>query len=251
MNKYRHMLADAIESNCGYSRGYWDRWAISYEVGLYYADLDLDNIYQVMLKEHGYLPPPTSIEWDEQQVWNTVQEMMVWGLNDDDTNRTYSPDTAKRYGLGYYRYPQKYKRRTNECAFYPAKKEGWIRDDPYICEYFDVKFGLAGRCGKHLVVEEFEGRSLAVSADALAEDIRDDDCGNYSNHWCVRLLAMMDEWESIFTSRNASKEMEYQAAFLLHQELSDQADRWRKALSDARTEKNLRNLAAVQAAVMI
>lgn len=252
MNKIRHMLADAIENNGGYSRGYHGRWALSYEVGLYYANLDKDHIYEVMCKEHGYLPPPTSLEWDEQQQWEGGQESMCYGLNDDDGNRTYGPDTAKRYSLPWERFPRRYVRDDpSDSTRYPSAKPGWKLVNPWEdIIYFDVTFGLAGRGGKHLVVEEFEGHRLDMSANDLAERIRDDDAGNYSNRWCTYLLAMMGEWDAMFTSKIASAELEYQAAFRMYSELYDQAQAWRTALKEARAAREVRRLAQVQAAVL-
>ncbi len=236
MNKLRLMLADKIESNGGYSSGYHDRFAIEYPVGLYYADLDKDHIYKLMCEDQGYLPPITGLEWDENKIWEIVQEQMYYSLNDDDGNRTYSPATAKKYGLPMHRFPRKFKRKSTECAYCPAKKEGWILDEPFDCEYFDVRFELHGRSGKHLVVTEFEGHDLKMRSEDLAEQIRKHDSWrtSYSNKWCVKLLAMMEEWETIFSSKNASAEMEYQAAFLMYQDQEERVEAWRKALKKAR-----------------
>ena len=244
------MLADKIEANAGYSSGYHDHFAIEYSVGLWNVDLGKDHIFEVACEEHGAVPPLTGLEWDENQVYYMAQERMCQGLNDDDGQRSYSPKTAIKYGLPYHRFPLKYVRKSNECAYYPAKKGGWILEDPYCCEYFDVTFGLYGRGGKHLCVEEFEGHKLNRRNEDLVEELRTPcawDQGGYSNKWCVKLLAMMEEWETLFTTQNASKEMEYQVAFYMHQDQTEKAKVWRKALAHARvTHRAFKDLEKVQ-----
>lgn len=237
-NTYRELLARAIERNGGYSRGYHDRWAISYTVGLYYADLDAEHIYERMCKEQGYLPPLTGLEWSPDDVWTDVQESLYLSLNDDDGNRTYGHETATRYGLDFYRFPRKYKRKGPEdLCYYPSAKPGWILVDPFNAAYFDVKFELQGRGGKHLVVAEFDGVSLKENSKTLAEDIRNDDCGDYPNKWCRKLLAMMDEWDRSFTSKNASSEMEYLAADRMYQDQYERCKQWSEALTAARARR--------------
>ena len=245
MNTYRRLLAEAIERNGGYSRGYHDRYPIEYDVSLWRADLDVDHVYKKMCETHGYLPPITGLEWDEEQIWRWTQEDLYHSL-DCDAYRTYSTDTAKRFGLPYHRFPQRYKRRTNECAYYPAKLAGWRREDPYIPEYYDVKFELAGRGGKHLVVTEFQGRRLeGFSSDELAERIRESECETYSNVWCNRLLAMMHEWDKCFTPEAAADEMEYQAADRMYSEQYDRTQAWRKALKRARFDHAMAKAALI------
>lgn len=220
-NIFRKLLVQAIGFNGGYSRGYHDRWALSWEVGLYYANLDKNHIYEVMKKDVGDEPMHPDLEWDPEQQWMRGQEDLAEGLNDDDGRRTYSPETAARHGLPYHKFPRRFKRYEGEIVYYPAKLKGWILDDPYECKYFDVEFGLAGRGGKHLVVERFEGINLALSSDELIERIEDQSNWHFSNQWCRNLLAMIDEWDKMFTSKNASKELEYQAANRMYCELCD------------------------------
>lgn len=260
MNTFRRLLADKIESNGGYSHGYHDRYPIEYCVALDYVNLDVDHIYKVMCENQGYLPPPTSaIDWDEQEVWEMCQSDMCESLNDNEGYMTYGRDTANRFGLPYINSKRTFSRivRGKDVCYYPAKLPLWKRDDPYVNLTFDVKFSLEGRGGKHLVVTEFEGRKLNMSSDSLAESIRGDNTGyyyndakDYPNKWCQRLLAMMHEWEMCFTSRIASTEMEYQAAFRLQQDLEPRADAWRKALAARRVVKGYEKMAQVMAGVL-
>jgi len=257
MNKLRLVLADRVEANGGYSRNY-ESYPIEYDVSVYRADLDRDNIYEVMCKGYGYLPPPTSLEWDEQQQYDWALEDAARSIRDgdDDGYKTYSPATAAKYGLPYYTTPRKYRRKVaGDMCYYPAKKAGWVLDKPYCCEQLDVKFSLAGRGGKHLVVRQFEGVKLNMSAKDLASDIREGgDNGyygtKYTNQWCVRLLAMMEEWEKCFTPEIASKEVEFQAAYRMHVELGEQAVAWREALKVAREAREVARLADVMAGVL-
>ncbi|WP_454735418.1 hypothetical protein [Cupriavidus necator] len=221
MNIFRKLLAEAISRNAGYSSNRHDRWPLEFPVGLYYADLDRDNIEQLAVSEHGLTMQQIEtarplVKWNPEYVWTDVQGQMAEGLNDNDGNRTYSPKTAVRYGLPHDRFPQRYKRRTNECAYYPAKKEGWVRESPYTCKMYRAEFSLAGRGGKHLVVDEFDGKTLrGWSADDLAETLlNNEECHyhGFTNQFCQGLLAMLDEWTQCFTSRITSNEMEFLAA---------------------------------------
>lgn len=225
-NTYRELLARAIESNGGYSRGYGERFALSFNVALYYANLDVDHIYALAVKEFGELPPLTpAFEWDANYEWECGQKFMAQSLADSDCYKTYSPDTAKRYGMPYHTSPWiKYwrKRKPDDTSYYPAKVPGWIIVNPYCNESYDVEFGLYGRGGKHLCIEAFEGVRMDMSADDLAYAIRNDEAGDYSNKWCQRLLAMMAEWEQCFTPEAASAELEYQCASSLYWKWSEQ-----------------------------
>lgn len=226
MNAFRKLLIEKLEANGGYSSGYHDRFAIEYTVGLYYADTDIEDLAKVGEEHHGldmklFELIRDDLDWDGDKEWQHAQEDMYWGLKngDDCAWTTYSLATANMFGLPYDAFPKKYKRLTNECAYYPASKPGWILDNPYTCLNFDAKFGLYGRGGKHLCIEEFEGVKLKLSNQELIESIEDPDryygAPDYSNTWCRNLLAMMTEWEVMFTSKNASKELEYQMAYRL------------------------------------
>lgn len=226
-NKYRELLARAIEQNQGYSRSYHERFALAFTVGLWCADLSLESIYTIAAKEFGTLPPLSpAVEWSPDNEWERGVQCMVASLEDGDSYRTYSPDTANRYGLPYHSRPWlKYwrRRKAGDTAYYPAKVSGWVIVNPYCNETYRVGFGLYGRGGKHLCIESFEGVGLDMCSDDLAEAIRNDDGGNYSNKWCQRLLAMIAEWDQCFTSKNASAELEYQCADSLYRQMEDRA----------------------------
>lgn len=224
MNHLRHLLADAIERNGGYSSGYHDRFPLEWTVGLHYADLDRDHIFKRVLKDFdSTLRMPDDFEWDPDRIWQWVQEDMYEGLNDDMSRQTYGPETAKRYGLPFERFPKAYRRKKDsDTAYFQSKKPGWLLENPYPCIYFKVNFELHGRGGKHLVVTDFEGHRLeGRNSEDWAAIIRNDDDGSFSNVWCRNLLAMIGEWDGMFTSKNASDEMEYLAADRMYLELVD------------------------------
>jgi len=118
----------------------------------------------------------------ETDLWNEAQERLADDLTgNDDGMRMWSPDTAKKYGFEY---------------------EGLGADKP-----FDCKLGNYGRGGKHVCLEEFDGRNL--------KDVRNDDlatmvegCDTYDNcslTWCRRLMGMLDEWDEMFLPANVER----------------------------------------------
>lgn len=237
-NTYRRLLADVIEKNGGYSRAYSERCALEWTVGVYARLSTFDELYPLALKrlqeDHGITAPnwtaaalqEVARKWDRDMengtLWNWIVEDMRRGVIEADTYRSVRPEIAARYGLsGSERVmPLRYKRRTDEMAYHPAKKEGWIMVNPYAnIERYDVSWEFHGRGGKHLCLTEFEGKSLEHRSDDLAEAIREDDSGEYPNSWCQKLLAFIHECDLCFTSKIVEQEWEYQAAYFLAQNL--------------------------------
>lgn len=236
MNRLREILANKVEENGGY--GSWNAsYAIEYDVSLRHADADVDSVYAYACQKIGTLSPITGLVWAAYQEWGFAQEQMYCALNDDEAYRTYSPLAAARYGLPYHRFPRRYKRKTDECAYYPAELPGWILDKPFENLTFDVTFELAGRGGKHLVIREFEGHSLCISNRDLVQQIRAGQDTPYTNRWCTKLLVMMEEWEQVFTSKNASDEIMYQLAYRLHTDQSERSEAWRERLAKRRAQR--------------
>lgn len=228
MNTWRKLLANKIEANCGYGDR-WARYAIEYNVGLYYVDLSPEHMYELAVKEGHTDLPLVEFEWNEDSEYEWAQQNAARGIldGDDCCYNSYDVPTSIRFGLPYFT-KRRYAKRTNECAFYPAKVSGWMIKDQYANVEFEVEFGLYGRGGKHLCITEFEGRKLNMSSDDLAEAIREDDDGSYSNKWCQNLLAMMTLWEEYFTPQKASAELEYQAAHSFAQQLEEEHERLNK-----------------------
>lgn len=275
-NVYRELLAQAIEKNGGYSSGYHDRYALSWNVALGWGIPDSDKILEKVFFDNEYMEHTRedfmkvvpaarlkewSDEWDNEhsqgRVWEDVQESMARSVTegDDDAMRTIRPEIAKRFGLVYHNWPLRYERiAKSDAAFYPAGKEGWKLSEPFSKHLnFDVSFELHGRGGKHLCLTEFEGRGLNVRSDHLAEAIRDDsqewDRGNYPNEWCQKLLAYIHECDIMFDHKAVRSEFDYQVLFRAAQELNDVYDECEKAAKEAEEVAywNSRDIATVTA----
>jgi hypothetical protein len=224
-NTCRKLLADAIERNCGYSSGYHDRYALSWNVALDSGVPDWDGrfIPEVMerYKENFGGEPVFSpeqladfeSEWDNEgnqnRVWESVRDSMAGGVTDCDTYRTWSPEVERKYSF----------KSDPLAAKMNPKKTFTGKHYDY---FFDVFWEFAGRCGKHLCLTEFEGLSLGLSADDLADAIRNDE-GNYPNEWCRKLLAMIEEWDKCFSHEAVRSEFRYQAAQQLNEKHEEYA----------------------------
>ena len=233
MNRIREVLINRIETNGGYHRHHQQSCALEWTVS-FTPDLDIDHIY-ALTKDERPLPDSIRKAWNADQRWEMYQEQVANGLDGDDVYRTYSPETAARWGLPYLNIDrpvtERYARMTgNECAYYPAKIKGWRLNKPFSALAFNVTFELSGRGGKHICVTEFEGQSLCGDREDLLQAIREGDGGEvfglthrhtYSNQWCVKLLAMMDEWDKMFNSTAADEEGEYLATEDLQRELDE------------------------------
>lgn len=214
MNAYRKMLIEAVESNNGY-HARWVSYPIEYTVGLYYTRNRVEDYAEDLISSGELDPKLWSLiedefveDFDMDAEWQHVQEDMSQALDYDF--RTYGQATATKFGLPYRRIPNQYKRLDKEVAYWPTSKKGWILVDPYINLQFDVEFSLEGRGGKHLVIAGFEGHKLAgMSSRAFIEALEDPDT-KFSNEWCRNLLAMMQEWGVLFTSKATSYEFDCQ-----------------------------------------
>lgn len=213
MNVYRKMLIEAVERNGGYYTR-WESYPIEYVVGLYYTLGDLDDYADAMINEKtldpklwGIIKEDFSDSFDMDDHWHDVQGRMA--DLDDCAYRTYSPETAAKFGLPYEKFPNKYQRIDKDLAYFPAQKKGWKRVNPYINLEFEVDFTLQGRNGKHLCIAKFDGHTLGgLSNERFIEALEDPDT-QFSNEWCRNLLAMMEEWEVCFTPKAASSEFDY------------------------------------------
>lgn len=244
MNTYRKLLADAIESNCGYSSGYHERYALAWNVKIGsgvpdWGTRDFKDSVIERMKENfgGDVAALTEDQlakfgedWDEQdsqnRVWEWVMEDMQSGVTEDDTYRTWSPAVERRYGFGHDPIGkpvlERYKRIQGEMCYYPAKVAGWQRLGVEAPDYFfDVKWTFTGRSGGYIALEEFQHVGLKQTSESLAGAIRDDEEGNFSNKWCHELLAMIAEWDSNFNRKNVHAEFLYQCAYRAAEKLSE------------------------------
>jgi len=123
-------------------------------------------------------------------------DRMRESVTDGDTYYTVRPEVAKKWKLG---------------------------KDVAQTKPLDVKFEFMGRSGGHLCVTEFEGRKLADFLDYnLYEE--GDPYDDYEEHWCQKLLAMIDEWDQCFTSEAVNKEAAYLTAWEINSKLEDTDD---------------------------
>lgn len=252
---WRELCARAIEANYGYSRGYGERFALEWTVGIYVGVPDSDDLLDPRKGKPGVweaLRENWSVtreefeatvsdkrlaewreEWDDERnksnLWQFVVEVMADDFRGSVQGTTWAsvrPEIANRYGLGYYS-PVRFERRDpdKDRAYYPAKVEGWKRVSEFAnVPDFDATFEFHGRGGKHLCLVEFEGVSIEHSSDDLADLIRnhnDERGGCYSNEWCQKLLAYIHECDLMFTSKLAGEEFEYQCRFRAADELHD------------------------------
>lgn len=166
------------------------RHALAYTVEFYESIVSAEQASELLI-EHGHFINEADLAirfpdfdsrfgaLDEPEMHWAAQEQLVDDLTDDEGYRTWSPETARRYGFDY----------TGDGADRP----------------FEVKFHTLGRGGKHVVIVEFDGVSLN---EDLAERIENKDWGYtefISNQWCRKLMGMMDEWDVMLTTTNAHK----------------------------------------------
>ena len=251
MNIFRKLLIEALERNDGYGGNYrHDSYPIAFNVKVH-GSCDVDHIIDKLAegdpkqaKLARYLMDNDLIQWDGDSEWYWAVEQARESVTDSDSYRTMSPTTATRFGLPYTRFPRKYKRRTNEGAFYPAGKPGWMSVDPYTAPRYDVEFAFAGRSGGYVVIDGFEGKQLrGMSAESLIDDIKDDN-GGYTNKWCQALVAMIYEWDRCFTPRQATEEVRHHMAY----RLGCIVEEWREAMRDVREAKKATAKEAIEVA---
>ena len=182
----RKALLNRLEGHDYY--GNRTRYALAYTVE-FYESIDTAEEASELLIENGHFINETDLairfpDFESEfyaiagpDMYRHAQESLIDGLTDDEGYRTWSPETARKYGFDY----------TGDGADRP----------------FEVEFRTLGRGGKHVVVVEFDGVSL--DAD-LAECIAGEDwenTGSVSNQWCRKLMGMMDEWDVMLTTANA------------------------------------------------
>lgn len=184
----RKALLNRLEGHDYY--GNRTRYALAYTVE-FYESIDTAEEASELLIENGHFlnEADLAIQFpdfesrfdtvDGSDMYREAQEHLIDDLADDEGYRTWSPETARRYGFDY----------TGDGADRP----------------FEAKFNTMGRGGKHVVIVEFDG--VTLDAD-LADRIVCADwefMGSVSNQWCRKLMGMMDEWDVVLTTANAHK----------------------------------------------
>jgi hypothetical protein len=219
-HRSRKAKADFI---CGIG-GYYNRdgrWPIEFTVGLDGADLGFDHLWALMVSEKLYSFP--KIEFDlvraeAEKVYKEIEGYLwEWGQE----------GVCDQLDSDYYR----------------TLWDGTV---------LDIKFSLQGRGGKHLVIDSFEGTPLKGYTDtALHEAIMLQYAPSKSTSEKERLLKggkwdIEDEWvDKLYrycrqavielTTAKASRELEYQCAFLLADRTDIAVERRKAELAQVRT----------------
>lgn len=197
-HKSRRAKVNYITSIGGYSDRH-TRFPLEFMVGVYYADLDFDSIWSRIEK---------SDEWE-------------WGARKPDLVKFCVKDVCREFGNDLWTHAvEDACRSLTECDTYRMLWDGTP---------IDVEFGLYGRGGKHLCLTSFEGIILTgMSEDGLEEllmtqgaygydDVCDKDTLKNGWEWTIdsktldKLYRYVRQCEIDFTSKKASREVEYQA----------------------------------------
>lgn len=196
--KSRKAMAEYIASNGGY---YGDRtqYALEFNVGAY-PDLDLDSLLKVSTDHETKPGDPVWMDVCREVYKENTEALWNWGA-EDARNSISDGDTYWMLWNGASAYAH--------------------------------KFVFAGRGGKHLCIEGFNGRNLCMAPEELAEEMMDKEAWSYAD---VRLLyKMVRQWEQDFTSEKATKEVQYQAAW---QFFSLVDDAYARRLEDYKMDSN-------------
>jgi len=198
----RQSLIDRLKVHGYYDNRKW--YALSYTVEFYESIVSAEEASELLIENGHFINeadltiqfPDFESQFDAldgPDMYREAQEHLIDDLADDVGFRTWSPETARKYGFDY----------TGDGA-----------DSP-----FEVEFRTLGRGGKHVVIVEFDGVSL--DAD-LSERIENEDWGYtefVSNQWCRKLMGMMDEWDVMLTTANAHKCGKYYMTYYIAREL--------------------------------
>lgn len=200
----RNKLADRIEGHGEYCACRHAWFPLEWNVP-FYASINSDLEVVELMVEYGHVENEADFNlrfpdfaWSDsfgQDAWGFAQERLVDDLTNDEGLSMWSPDTAKKYGFDYV---------------------GDGADRP-----FRTKLENYGRGGKHVVISEFEGITLrGHRADSLAGSIwKENEDLQVSNKWCRQLMGMLDEWDGIFTQKNATDVGRYYMADFIARDL--------------------------------
>lgn len=188
--------------------GYTDRysaWPIEFNVAAYRTDFSFDNLWRKYYLEHtpaelAHDPEACTAYYRLAKRLHGEHEDSLWGWGQEGAYRSL-----------------------NDGDCYRMLWDGTM---------VDVKLELHGRCGKHLVIAEFNGHKLEGLTDSYLQDDlmrqrRTDGYehveydilqkGNYWSSWSNEDLNLLYKYvrqcEVDFTTDKASAEVEYQGAF--------------------------------------
>ena len=188
MRSIRERLIEAIDDNGGY-----DKFALAYDVGLDRCDFRPAALEKIIKRD--YDPDFEFFSYyDDQRMYD-----LVYRQAEEDVRSTLDKDKGD-----YLEYPLDVMIRHG------------LPTDKRDCS-FNAAYGLYGRGGRHLCVEEFDGKKLPGNlADILREP---EDCcrRGFTNWWCRRLLAAMETWDEEFTQKRVAEIAQDFAAWELYE----------------------------------
>ena len=197
--KLRQILASRLQRNGGYRRGRGEDFVLEWCVPVY-GPASMPQMMKSLVDAGEFLNegdiliqyPDVNDRWEwftrdgtnYNQAWDTLIEDMRESVTGCDTFKMWRPEIAKKYGFSY---------------------DGLGADKP-----FEVEFCFAGRGGKHLCIEKFEGVSL--NQRDLIDNLTDPEEA-WPTLWVRQLLGMIEEWDLCFTRQAVEAEARYLLAF--------------------------------------
>ncbi|HEX6826691.1 MAG TPA: hypothetical protein VF077_10290, partial [Nitrospiraceae bacterium] len=183
--KLRQILASKLQRNGGYRRGRGEDFVLEWCVPVY-ASLTRSNLVPAIISTGEVLHeadlrlqyPEIEDVWEQyirdpkqdERTWEWLIEDMRESVTGSDCYAMWRPEIAKKWGFSY---------------------DGLGADKP-----FEVEFCFAGRGGKHLCIEKFEGISL--NQRDLIDNLLDPEEA-WPTLWVRQLLGMIEEWDLCFT----------------------------------------------------
>lgn len=196
--KSREKMVDFICAIGGYHGGYGTRYAVSFNVKAYGADVDADSLWDLLVSDRIDVGPGKNIK-------NFKPEHMAVARSLFD--KAYAEHDAHLFDWGL-----------------EEAREGWEDSDTPYETWTGVRvewsWVFAGRCGGHLVMTECEGINLECSEDDLRETLLERDPLDHNAYVvdqakvdklfiiCVQNLAELN-------ADAAASEVQYRAAWRL------------------------------------
>lgn len=192
-NGSRKAMVNFICGIGGYHGGHrGENFAIEFNVAAYDTDLSVEHLWKLVSSGDMDVGPGKDLPPEHM----VQAKALFWRVHEEHE------DSLWQWGV--------------EDAY-----EGWKDSDmPYETftgERVDWKFGLYGRGGKHLCIEEVEGQSLTMRDDDLEEWLNECDEGTYfrSANFIRKLFILCVQNSVELTTKAVGEEVTYRAAWRL------------------------------------
>lgn len=214
MNSWKRAAINALRHNSGYRARYHEQYALAFNVKLDYVDSSTEGVIEALREGNSDWPKDYAdkaeayiesgrLEWDAENAWQWALEDVQRSLEDGEGYNYVRPDVSKKFGLD---------------------SEG----------PFDVSYTQTGRSGGYIALTQFEHRDMNISNDELIERLESNDNNyHYTGAWCQKLCAFITECGLMFNSKTASKEVMYQLAFRMGQDVDELVDEDAAAAAEA------------------